>query len=214
MDNHKHKSTNNGVQNIMKALLDMPTGMHTILVYPDLMTIREMYTKYVSMNGNKKTEMFVILPFYETVDHVMINLLNQKDSLSKYNEITHNGSVVVRDCHDILNGDFNMHRNSSTKGDTEVSKLAHFLNDTLLHAQELGKKVVTIWIDTGAFYFNQRGYETLLNYEQQIAAAFKNTAIKQVCLYHQKDFELRLAGSQEKQILDAHDKRLIMLDNS
>ena len=39
------KLTNNGVQNIMKALLDMPTGVHTILVYPDLMTIRELYTK-------------------------------------------------------------------------------------------------------------------------------------------------------------------------
>ena len=158
--------------------------------------------------------MFVILPFYETVDHVKTNLLNHNNgSLKQDNEMTHNGSVVVRDCHDILNGDFKSNRNLSLDRTTEVSKLAHFLNDTLLRAEKLGKQVVSIWIDTGAFHFSQGGYQSLLDYEQQIADAFKKTAIKQVCLYHQKDFESRLARSQEKQILDSHDRRLMLLNN-
>ncbi len=209
----KSKVTSKGVRHVMKSLLDMPVGSHTLLVYPDLDTLREVYAKYISMNSHSTSELLVILPYYETIESVKNNLMNGDADTDKYKEMVHDDSLIIRDCSDILHGNEKSFDVSSNNGENEIEKLGHFLKEVLFQAKKIGKKTVSIWIDTGAFHTSQVDSDLLINYEKCIPSEFRKSSIKQFCLYHQIDFELRLDRIKEKQILDYHDKKLLMLDN-
>ena len=209
----KSEVTSKGVRHVMKSLLDMPVGSHTLLVYPDLATLREVYAKYISMNSHSTSELLVILPYYETIESVKNNLMNGDADTDKYKEMVHDGSLIIRDCSDILHGNEKSFDVSSNNGENEIERLGRFLKEVLIHAKKIGKNTVSIWIDTGAFHTSEMDSDSLLDYEKCIPSEFRNSSIKQFCLYHQMDFELRLDRIKEKQILDYHDKKLLMLDN-
>lgn len=67
-------------------------------------------------------------------------------------------------------------------------------------------KEVSVWIDTGTFHNFEGGLESLLSYERTIPTFFESTPLKQICLYHQKDFQMRINRSQETETLDYHQK--------
>ena len=202
-----------GIPHIMRSLMDMPAGSHTLLVYPDLMTLRQVYARYLSMNSHNKSELLVILPYYETVESVKNNLMNDDASLNKYTEMVKEGSLIIRDCHDILHGYEESIGNFSNENDSETEKLNTFMMEILFHAKKIGKKVVSVWVDTGAFHTDKMDSRSLIDYEKRIQPEIRSATIKQFCLYHQLDFELRLDRNIERQILDYHDKKILLLDN-
>jgi hypothetical protein len=157
--------------------------------------------------------LLVILPYYETVESVKNNLMNGDAHTDKYKEMVHEGSLIIRDCYDILHGHGKSFDVSSNNGENEIERLGHFLKEVLFHAKKIGKKTVSMWIDTGAFHTSQMDSDSLINYEKCIPTELRNSSIKQFCLYHQMDFELRLDRIKEKQVLDYHDKKLLLLDN-
>ena len=210
----KSEVKSKGVRHVMKSLLDIPAGSHTLLVYPDLATLREVYAKYVSMNFHNSSELLVILPYYETVESVKNNLMNGDAHFEKYKKMVHDGSLIIRDCHDILSGDGKSTDYGFKNGDNEVERLGSFLKEVLFHAEKIGKNTISLWIDTGAFHTSLIEPDSLIEYEKSIPSDFRNSSVKQICLYHQMDFELRLDRVKEKKILDFHDKKLLMLDNA
>ena len=211
MNPDKCESSNNGVHHVLNSLLSTGIGTHTVLVYPDLKTIREVYTNYVSANGKKKSELFVILPYYETVENVRNNIESNKNTSISRNESNINDSLIIRDCQDILGKDINQSNNFSLKSDTAVRNIVNFLNEMVIYAQKIGKNAVSVWIDTGAFQEYENYHHRLFVYEKSLPLVLKNTMIKQFCLYHQKDFEIRLNKLEESQVLDVHDSRYMLL---
>ena len=211
MNPDKCESSNNGVHHVLNSLLSTGIGTHTVLVYPDLKTIREVYTNYVSANGKKKSELFVILPYYETVENVRNNIESNKNTPISRNESNVNHSLIIRDCQDILGKDINQSNNFSLKIDTAVRNIVNFLNEMVIYAQKIGKNAVSVWIDTGAFQEYENYHHPLFTYEKSLPLVLKNTMIKQFCLYHQKDFEIRLNKLEESQVLDVHDSRYMLL---
>jgi hypothetical protein len=211
MNPNKCESSNNGVHHVLNSLLSTGIGTHTVLVYPDLKTIREVYTNYVSANGKKKSELFVILPYYETVENVRNNIESNKNTPISRNESNVNHSLIIRDCRDILGKDINQSNNFSLKSDTAVRNIVNFLNEMVIYAQKIGKNAVSVWIDTGAFQEYENYHHPLFTYEKSLPLVLKNTMIKQFCLYHQKDFEIRLNKLEESQVLDVHDSRYMLL---
>jgi hypothetical protein len=211
MNPDKCESSNNGVHHVLNSLLSTGIGTHTVLVYPDLKTIREVYTNYVSANGKKKSELFVILPYYETVENVRNNIESNKNTSISRNESNINDSLIIRDCQDILGKDINQSNNFSLKIDTAVRNIVNFLNEMVIYAQKIGKNAVSVWIDTGAFQEYENYHHPLFTYEKSLPLVLKNTMIKQFCLYHQKDFEIRLNKLEESQVLDVHDSRYMLL---
>jgi hypothetical protein len=211
MNPDKCESSNNGVHHVLNSLLSTGIGTHTVLVYPDLKTIREVYTNYISANGKKKSELFVILPYYETVENVRNNIESNKNTPISRNESNVNHSLIIRDCRDILGKDINQSNNFSLKSDTAVRNIVNFLNEMVIYAQKIGKNAVSVWIDTGAFQEYENYHHPLFTYEKSLPLVLKNTMIKQFCLYHQKDFEIRLNKLEESQVLDVHDSRYMLL---
>ena len=152
MNPNKCESSNNGVHHVLNSLLSTGIGTHTVLVYPDLRTIREVYTNYISTNGKKGSELFIILPYYETVENVRNNIESNKNTPVSQNKSNINDSIIIRDCSDILGEDINQSNNFSQKSETALRNIVNFLNEMVIYAQKIGKNAVSVWIDTGAFH--------------------------------------------------------------
>jgi hypothetical protein len=57
----------------LESLNKSPRGTHCLVVYPDLITLRTMYTHYTKIQL-EKNEIVLILPYYETTDMIRLFL--------------------------------------------------------------------------------------------------------------------------------------------
>src|SRR5947208_7068031 len=55
---------------ILDRLTHAEYGTHSILVYPNIETLRETYSRYAKMQLEDNNEIVLILPYYETADKV------------------------------------------------------------------------------------------------------------------------------------------------
>jgi hypothetical protein len=58
------------VEDAVIHLTDSNPGLHCMIIYEDLMTLREFYSYYIQRQIEEKKEMVLINPFYETTDSV------------------------------------------------------------------------------------------------------------------------------------------------
>jgi hypothetical protein len=82
---------------------------------------------------------------------------------------------------------------------------------SLSHAKKLKKEGITILVDYG-FIYEKKGFESLVELEKSIPLYFDTIKIKQICLYHQKDFFNSFTKQQKKEILDLHSRSILMTD--
>jgi hypothetical protein len=154
--------------------------------------------------------MIAILPYYETIESVKNNLMEDPESSQNYNTMTENGTLIIRDSNTLFERDI---KSNSFPGSNHRSnpQIVDFLNRLLSDAKKKNKDEVSVWIDTGTFHNYRGGTESLLDFEKMIPTLYESTPLKQFCLYHQKDFEMRLDKYQETATLDYHQKRLMLL---
>ena len=57
-------------------LSESSLGLHSLIIYPDLTTLREFYSYYIQKQIKEKNELVFVSPFYETTDSVRHNLSN------------------------------------------------------------------------------------------------------------------------------------------
>ena len=57
-------------------LSESSLGLHSLIIYPDLTTLREFYSYYIQKQIEEKNELVFVSPFYETTDSVRHNLSN------------------------------------------------------------------------------------------------------------------------------------------
>lgn len=58
----------------MEEIGESKYGLHWMLIYPNLQTFREFYTRYIQKQIDIKNEIILFNPFYETVRSVRQNL--------------------------------------------------------------------------------------------------------------------------------------------
>ena len=61
------------IEDAVKKISDVRYGVHCMLIYPNLETFRQLYTRYVQKQIEIKNEI-LFNPFYETVGTVSRNL--------------------------------------------------------------------------------------------------------------------------------------------
>src|SRR5919106_4478114 len=70
MTNRAQATFQGFAEEISKELRESEIGSHFLIQYPDLSTLREMYSHYIKSAVPDDNEIVVILPFYETTDNV------------------------------------------------------------------------------------------------------------------------------------------------
>jgi hypothetical protein len=184
------------------------------MVFPDLMTLRGVYSHYTKMQLEDSNEIVLILPYYETTEMVRLTLSGEtiynKNGNNPYgysgidvNKHEKEGSLIIMDS---LKGYF---YSDSPKGDLN---LMSYLEILLKQAERQKKNGVAVLSDMGSFYHhnNRDGNLKLIEYECSLPEKFNARKLKGFCLYHQKDFEKRFSQKQQAELLDCHSRNIIV----
>jgi hypothetical protein len=101
---NKPKIPHRGVSEALDLFKGSLPGTHCLMVYPDLMTLRGIYSHYTKIQLEDNNEIVLILPYYETTDMVRLALSGRDNSnnpfgfsginVSKYEK---DGSLIIMD---------------------------------------------------------------------------------------------------------------------
>jgi hypothetical protein len=192
-------------------------GSHQIVVYPDLSTFRQIYAHYV--HNQLQNEIVLMLPFYETAENVKAVLSKFRDDGGKKIAVAKHvddGSLLIIDAYEAFfkEGKKLPKVDSSDIAETSSnhSNIVSLMRIMQNQVGRLDKEGMTILLDTGCFFQNG-SVEYVLMYERSVPRIFDDTGIKQLCMYHQKDFERRLNITEKGKILESHGRSVLMLDS-
>ena len=71
---NKEKALLRGVNETLDAIKESETGTHCLMVYPNIMTLRAIYSRFTKIQLEDKNEIVLILPYYETTEMVRLVL--------------------------------------------------------------------------------------------------------------------------------------------
>ena len=174
-------------------------GAHFLVIYPNLSTLREMYSYYVkSALSDEGNEIVLVLPFLETVDNVRRILSDIRTSIDvrKYEK---EQSLLIMDS---LKSYFGMQNG-----------LIPFVRQTIEYANTSGKSGLSVLADMGSFFYYDKK-DDLLQYEIALPFKYKNMNLKWFCVYHKLDFDRMLTGNERQILIEEHGKTLILLPSS
>jgi hypothetical protein len=176
-------------------------GVHYLVIYPDMITLRRIYSYYAKMQLEDNNEIVLILPYYETTEMVR-NVLSGEDKNNQGSTIDvrkyeKEGSLMIIDS-----------VKAYFRSDTD---LMSFIGSLSKQAQNSGKSGVSVIADLASFYFHN-GVDKLIEYEMSLPTKYDdNMKLKGYCLYHQEDFDRRLTKQQKQKLLEHHGKNLMIV---
>jgi hypothetical protein len=227
IDDSKAKSNLRGVNETLDALKESLPGSHCLMVYPDLVTLRAIYSNYAKVQLEDNNEIVLILPYYETTDMVRLVLSgadanddNVNRNLGRFSGINvgkyeREGFLIIRDS---LKANVDSYRKQQRDEyhETNIGKnmsLMRFLTFLIRHATRRHKDGITILLDMGLFYHTLYDHQLqrLEKFEATIPKKYENVNLKVFCLYHQRDFERRFNQEQQAHLLDYHSRNIMLV---
>ncbi|HET6590024.1 MAG TPA: MEDS domain-containing protein [Candidatus Nitrosocosmicus sp.] len=192
----KHDNDNIVTKHIEKAtqtLLESHYGIHALVVYSDMITLREFCSSYAKKSIQEKDELLFLAPFYQTADSLRETLSQGHKSIDVNRYEKEEKSLIIVDSLE------NYYDKATDTFDTQsILKANQKLVD---YAKSLKKKGLSFLGDSGAFLFKNQ-LQSLVDYESSLPIEF-DTNLKGICLYHQKDFD-RLSMDQKEEIIKHH----------
>ena len=188
---------------VLKQLRQAEFGAHYIIVYYDMMTLRQIYSGYIKAQLEDNNEIVLILPYYETTEVVRRILSGENNngiggSIIDVRKHEKEGSLMIIDSVKAYFG-------SETDLMSFVEKLAK-------EAQSSGKNGISVIADLASFYFHN-GIDKLIDYEMSLPTKYDDQMkLKGFCFYHQEDFDKRLSKDQKQKLLEHHGKHLIVVN--
>ena len=158
-------------------------GTHFIIIYPDLDTLREIYSNYVHKQIKENNEIVVVNPFYETTDSVR-EVLSEKfdDGISNVSKYEKEESLMIADALEEYLGD----------------QPLIYIKKGLANYAKMGKNGVSVLADLG------------VDYELSLPTKY-DVQMKGFCLYHQKDFD-KFSDEQKQKLIEHHGKALKIIE--
>lgn len=170
-------------------------GAHYLILYPDLTTLRELYSRYIQVSLVEGNEIIIIFPFYETIDSVRDVLAENCVSLNIRDYEKEQSLIIV----DSLKGYF-----GSPEGIMPV------LKQMVEYAKSSGKSGVSAFGDMGSFFYKNKE-NGLMEYELSLPSEYdREMNLKTFCLYHQKEFDYKFREKQKEQLFRHHGNSMIM----
>jgi hypothetical protein len=175
--------------NASNTISESDYGIHTLVVYEDLVILREFYSRYVKKGIEERNEVIQLAPFYETEDSVRKILSEGSTSIDIEKWEKAEESLIIVDSLKKYTG------NVSPESDYNYNK-------TLVeYAKSKGKSGVSIIADKGTFPFKHH-IDDLVNFELSLPSKY-DIELKRICVYHQKDFN-RLSEEQKLKLINHH----------
>jgi hypothetical protein len=204
---------------ILEHLHQAEYGTHSILVYPNVETLRETYSRYVKSQLEDNNEIVLILPYYETANKVrktlsegfVNNIADGNDAndtignsvidVGKYEK---EGSLIIMDS---VKGYFGSDNNNYNNTD-----LTEFVKQLVKKAESTGKNGVSVFADLGSFYHyhHSKTADKLVEYELSLPSNFDGMKLKAFCIYHKEDIDKRFTEEQRQKLWDHHGKALMI----
>jgi MEDS: MEthanogen/methylotroph, DcmR Sensory domain len=175
--------------------------VHCLVVYPDMNTLRRIYSYYTKMQLEDNNEIVLIVPYYETTEMVRSVLSgenkNNQSNIIDVRKYEKQGSLMIID---------------SVKAYFHSDKdLMSFLARLAKQAQFSGKNGISVIADLASFYYNDQS-DKLIEYEMSLPTKYDdNMKLKGFCFYHQVDFDRRLTEQQKQTLLEHHGKNLMVV---
>jgi len=176
-------------------------GVHYLVVYPDMNTLRRIYSYYTKMQLEDNNEIVLIVPYYETTEMVRSVLSgenkNNQSNIIDVRKYEKQGSLMIIDS-----------VKAYFRSDID---LMSFLARLAKQAQSSGKKGISVIADLASFYYNNQS-DKLIEYEMSLPTKYDdNMKLKGFCFYHQEDFDRRLTEQQKQMLLEHHGKNLMVV---
>ena len=174
-------------------LKDTSLGAHYLIVYPDMVTLRKVYSHYIDSALNEKNEAVIVLPFFETTDNVR-RVLKQSEFDIDVTKHEKQRSLLVMD---------------SLKGYLGSAEgVWPLIRQAIEHANTSGKNGVSVFGDLGSFFYQHKDND-LMDYELSLPSKYDGN-LKTFCLYNKREFDLRLTEQQRQKLLEHHGKNMII----
>ena len=175
--------------NASNTISESEYGIHTLIVYEDLVILREFYSQYVKKGIEERNEVIQLAPFYETEDSVRKTLSEGYLSIDLKRWEKAEKSLIIVD--------------SLKKYTSNVSPDSdyNFNKNLVEYAKSKGKSGVSIVADKGTFPFKHR-IDDLVHFELSLPSKY-NINLKRICVYHQKDFN-KLSEKQKEKLVNHH----------
>ena len=215
-NNLKTKTPPRRVYEALDALKESQPGAHCLVVYPDLMTLRAVYSQYTKIQLEDNNQIVLILPYYETTDMVRLalsgrNVYDDKNGNNSFDysgieveKYEKEGSLMIMDS---LKGYFPSEQGIKWGGD-----FMSFIDVLLKDTKSRGKDGVAVLSDLGSFYHygHNHSNEKLIEYEKSLPRKYDDMSLKGFCLYHQNDFEKHFSQEQQAQLLECHSRNIML----
>ena len=181
---------------VSEELIKSEFGSHFAIIYPDLITLREMYSHYIKSVLSKGNEIVMMLPFFEPVNNVK-RILSEDSANIDVKRYEKEQVLLIMDS---LKAYFD-----SPDG------LFPLLNQTVAYANKVGKDGLSALGDMGSFFYNNKK-DRLLEYETMLSSKYgKMNYIKGFCMYNEQDYNKRLDEEERQRLLGHHVKTLKLL---
>jgi hypothetical protein len=196
-----------------------PPGTHCLVLFPDLTTLRTVYSHYTKILLEDYNEIVLILPYYETTEMVRLALSRRDVSSRKINDSSgysglnvskyvKEGSLMITDS---IKGFFPSEVQSNIdEYDLNVGlAFTSYIGRLLKQAESQKKGGITVLSDLGSFHhFFYNGNQKLIEYERSLPKKYDGMNLKSFCLYHQDDFERKFSQKQQIELLDCHSRNI------
>lgn len=180
---------------LVLRLLKLPVGHHYLILYPNIETMRKLYTEYIPSLIEENNVAILFLPYYDTTNKVRQELTTKGLDVRKYEQ---NNSLILLDFTKVVDNPY--------LGIPTAFGLKEFINKT--QAYHKNKKLVVI--ADMSLYNHIKNINDLLNFESLPHEAYGDQNWKQLCLYHKLDFDLMFTDEQKQKILDYHKDKIII----
>jgi MEDS: MEthanogen/methylotroph, DcmR Sensory domain len=169
-------------------------GAHYMIIYPNLDTLREIYSNYAHKQIKENNEIVLLNPFYETTDSVRQVLSEQHDrGMDDVSKLEKEESLIIADALEEYLGD----------------QPLMYVKKSLENYAKMGKNGVSVLADLGA-YPHKSMHSDLVDYELSLPTKY-NVQMKGFCLYHQKDFD-KLSDEQQQKLIEHHGKAVSIME--
>jgi hypothetical protein len=155
------------------------------------------------MQLEDNNEIVLIIPYYETTEMVRSvlsgeNNKNNQSNIIDVRKYEKQGSLMIIDS-----------VKAYFRSDID---LMSFLARLAKQAQSSGKKGISVIADLASFYHFNR-IDKLIEYEMSLPSKYDDKMkLKGFCFYHQEDFDRRLSKEAKQNLLEHHDKALIVVN--